>query len=118
MRTLRAVEKQLLSTLLAGTPDGLVFLPSLDTIPARSMKDGGMGSVAFYPESGSDRRFGGELIAGEFKDEDGVPVSVVVNIDQDGGLYELDVWKVDNSPLRRWPAPQEVVIRQINRSGS
>ena len=39
----------------------------------------------------------------EFLDSDGVPISVTLNIDDDGLLYELDIWKVDFSPIIKYP---------------
>ena len=30
---------------------------------------------------------------------------------QGGNLFELDVWKVDFSPLRRWPSPEKLTVR-------
>ncbi len=38
--------------------------------------------------------------AGEaaFRDEDGTPVSAVLTLDQDRALFELDLFKADNSP--------------------
>jgi hypothetical protein len=35
-----------------------------------------------------------------FKDIDGTPVSAALNVDQQGNLYELDIWKVDFSPTQ------------------
>ncbi|PPQ19023.1 hypothetical protein CV770_12900 [Bradyrhizobium sp. AC87j1] len=63
------------------------------------MNDGGMGSLRFV--GSADRRLGKCIGEAEFDDADGVPVSVALNIDQRGELYELDFWKVDFSPLQR-----------------
>lgn len=41
-------------------------------------------------------------------DEDGVPVEIALNLDTNGNLFELDIWKVDFSPLRRLPQPLEL----------
>ena len=49
-----------------------------------------------------------QAVAGEFTDLDGVPVSVALNLDSEGKLYELDLWKVDFSALRRWPQPSAI----------
>ncbi|EIE01321.1 hypothetical protein LEP1GSC185_3526 [Leptospira licerasiae serovar Varillal str. VAR 010] len=38
-----------------------------------------------------------------FYDEDGTEVSATLNIDQYGDLYELDLWKVDFSRLKKIP---------------
>lgn len=71
------------------------------------MRDAGMGSLQFA--AGTARpRFGKEVAACQFHDEDGVLVSATLNLDQHGRLFEMDVWKVDFSPLRRWPTADEI----------
>jgi len=72
------------------------------------MQDGGMGSIRFLTPSKSSRQLGKAVAKGEYIDEDGIPVSIVVNVDQDGELYEVDFWKVDFSPLRRYPKVSEI----------
>jgi hypothetical protein len=76
------------------------------------MNDGGMGSLRLFPGGIDDtsRSFGRELVLAEFPDTDGVPVSVALNLDAQGSLYELDVWKVDFSPLLQWPDPAALRI--------
>ena len=76
------------------------------------MADGGMGSLRFLIPSieNSMRRLGEVFAQGEFNDEDGVPVSFTVNLDKDGKLFELDLWRVDFEPLKRLPRKNEVVI--------
>jgi len=75
------------------------------------MNDGGMGSLLFVRESVGERRFGQELGEADFDDVDDVLVSVTLNLDQNGDLFELDVWKVDNSPLKRFPPLTDIRIR-------
>src|SRR2546421_11169790 len=70
------------------------------------MNDGGMGSLLFV--GSADRRFGKCIGEAEFDDADGVLVSVALNIDQRGKLFELDLWKVDFSPLQRIAALDEL----------
>lgn len=74
------------------------------------MSDGEMGSLKFARTDGEEHRLGKTISRAEFMDEDGVTVSVVVNLDEDGHLYELDVWKVDFSPLKRWPKTKDIVV--------
>jgi len=38
-----------------------------------------------------------------FLDVDGVTVIASLNIDKDGNLFELDIWKTDYSPLIKYP---------------
>ena len=35
-------------------------------------------------------------------------VSATVNLDNNDELFELDIWKTDYSPLKRYPQPDEV----------
>ena len=71
------------------------------------MDDGDMGSLRFFSNT-EDPRFGKEAAECKFEDSDGVPVSATLNLDQDGELLELDVWKVDFSRLNRWPNADEI----------
>ncbi|MCK1287702.1 hypothetical protein IVB41_27745 [Bradyrhizobium sp. 44] len=70
------------------------------------MNDGGMGSLCFV--GSADRRFGKCIGEAEFDDADGVLVSVALNIDQRGELFELDLWKVDFTPLQQMAASDEL----------
>jgi len=71
---------------------------SLPAIEVEEMDDGGMGSLLF--KSGKlDRFLGKELASETFVDTDGVEVIVTLSLDNYGELFELDVWKVDFSPV-------------------
>lgn len=79
----------------------------LDTLRAQPLSDGGMGSLRF--DSATEAaRFGRSVAEATFEDEDGVPVTAALYMDEGGALFELDVWKVDFSPLRRWPTVHEL----------
>jgi len=77
----------------------------VQNLRAESMNDGGMGSLHFFTET-EDPKFGGAVAEYGFKDEDDIPVYVTLMIDQNGKIFELDLWKVDFSPLQKWPNPQ------------
>ena len=70
------------------------------------MQDGGMGSIRFL--KASPGTFGTALVEAQYLDSDGVLVSIAVNADKQGQLFELDFWKVDFSPLKRYPDPLNV----------
>ena len=55
--------------------------------------------VRFFDIPSSGRRFGCEVSRLEFTDSDGVVVSVTLNLDQRGKLFEVDVWKTDFQPV-------------------
>jgi hypothetical protein len=111
-RKLSREENALLIALLRGKDQDPHLVESLKDLAVREMNDGGMGSLLLLPEGLEDtaRSFGKQLVLGEFIDSDGVPVSVTVNLDKEGRLYELDVWKVNFEPIKTWPDPQSVKI--------
>jgi hypothetical protein len=66
-----------------------------------------MGSLRFYSATDSPR-FGACVSDFAFKDEDDVQVIASLYLDQTGALFELDMWKVDFSPLHRWPCAADL----------
>jgi hypothetical protein len=73
------------------------------------MQDGGMGGIRFVrPDI---RRFGRELTEAQYLDSDGVLVIISINADDQGDLFELDFWKVDFSPLKQYPKPENVTAK-------
>ena len=57
----------------------------------------GMGSLLLLPKesAGKNRIFKEQISDIMFKDADGIPVIVSLNIDKDDCLFELDVWKIN-----------------------
>lgn len=108
-RKLTAPEKVLLRHMLSRAHAAEALLERLESLRVTGMDDGGMGSLR-VEASGVEQGYFGETIAeAEFIDEDGVAVLVALNLDQKGRFYELDVWKVDFSRLKRWPRPEEII---------
>ena len=104
-RNLRLEERMLIAALLSVSHrEKLKDLTP--EIQARDLQDGGMGSIRF--DRADPRRFGQEIARAEYEDMDGVLVSITLNIDDRGELFELDIWKVDFSPLKRFPKPSDV----------
>ncbi|WP_063826866.1 hypothetical protein [Cupriavidus sp. WS] len=101
-RRLRDDERALLVALIAGKPEASRLLSSLDETIVEEMDGGGMGSLLFLRSDNRPRHLGKQLVEKEFADIDGVPVMVTVNLDERGELFELDIWKVDFSPLMRF----------------
>ena len=81
------------------------------------MQDGNMGSLRFVTLEYPDRRYGSMIVEAEFTDADGVLVSVALNLDDRGNLLELDIWKVDFSPIERYPKPEDLRFGVIWGSG-
>jgi hypothetical protein len=108
-RSLRDEELELVRSLLSGVSGQTALEHTLLTSRVTDMRDGGMGSIRFVqPEP---RSFGKELAQAEYVDRDGVLVSITINVDQKGQLFEVDFWKVDFSPLRRYPKPSDLAVK-------
>lgn len=71
------------------------------------MEDGGMGSLSIAPLN-ELRKFGSSVASCEFNDSDGVLVSAELYVDQSGVPFEIDVWKVDSSPLLSYPTLEQI----------
>jgi hypothetical protein len=75
----------------------------------KQMDDGGMGSFFILQSDYSanlNRKFGKQASEYQFNDEDGVPVLVTLNLDEDNRLFEVDVWKTDYSPVIKFKVPE------------
>ena len=112
-RPLRAQEAALIRVLLAKVYPAESLESALKDSRVAEMQDGGMGSIRFLG-SGS-KTFGMELVEAKYLDSDGVLVCIAVNADKQGQLFELDFWKVDFSPLKRYPNPSDVSDISIPR---
>ena len=71
----------------------------------KDMDDGGMrGLYLFNNLNLKNRRiFGKSISEYHFVDEDGVKVIVSLYLDELGNLFELDIWKTDFTPLKKFP---------------
>ena len=78
------------------------------------MKDGRMGSISFDLKGDQSRTR--QIIAGNFKDKDGVIVDFELTADNEGNLFELDIWKVDFSPLISLPNEKEIKITATTKA--
>lgn len=105
-RPLRPEESALIRTLLHGVCPEAALESALTTSSVVDMQDGGMGSIRFI--SSEPQSFGKALVEAQYLDSDGVLVSIAVNADKHGELFELDFWKVDFSPLGRYPKPSDI----------
>lgn len=103
LRKLRDDERALLVALIPPS-HAHHLISSLDDAIVEEMSDGGMGSLLFHRSDNAPRHLGKQLIEKELSDIDGVPVIVTINLDNHGALYELDIWKVDFSPLKQFPS--------------
>ena len=104
-RPLRRAEKDLIAGLLKDSSGTKAIEPSLADAVVQPMDDGGMGSLRFVYPIEPEQRYCRTIAETMAVDKDGVPLSITLSVDQRGRLFELDVWKVDNSPLKRFPKP-------------
>ena len=87
----------------------------VDQLLVEPMDDGGMGSFRIG-EAAIPRKLGCAVAEVQFSDADGILVTAVLNVDTEGRLYEVDVWKVNFAPLQRWPSELEMVPVLFNTS--
>jgi hypothetical protein len=102
-RPLSKQEQKLLEVLIKKAK--LDFPQMNDKLLAQPVKDGNMGGLRLVPDGikNETRLFGNMASELEFTDEDGITVIASLNIDTNGNLFELDIWKTDFSPLIRIP---------------
>lgn len=111
LRRLTKAEIDFLRRLFSWCRDGEKFSIGLEDIFVQDMDDGGMGGVFFLSKNRNDQVLGNMLMELEFFDEDGAIVSVVINLDQNGDLYEMDVFKGDFSALLSFPEKEDIIIK-------
>jgi len=102
-RFLNSREIQLIGKMVEGRPEAERIKGGLGQAKVSDMADGRMGSLKFVYDEGVPRRFARVLVEGAGVDEDGVPIAIAISIDDLGDLFELDIWKVDFSPVRAFP---------------
>lgn len=71
----------------------------------RPMDDGLMGSLYLFPQGEvlKSRKFGKQVSEFQFTDVDGVDVIASLNVDSEGNLFELDIWKTNFERLIKIP---------------
>lgn len=82
-----------------------IGLTVADSLRVDEVADGGMGSLLFR-RGASITKYGVSEVF--FVDEDGVLVTAVLNTTAEDQPVELDVWKVNFAPLKRWPTESEI----------
>lgn len=92
MRSPIAKEVEILSILIKKA--GLDIDPV--KLQVETMDDGGMGSLKIGANY-SGRSYGSCASEYQFTDSDNIAVSATLNLDKEGNLYELDIFKADFS---------------------
>ncbi len=106
-RPLKEPERHLMERLLQQVEDNAALKRQLAIAQVREMEDGGMGSLYFlHPKkTDTERLFGKRIAELQFKDADGVDILASLNLDTDGDIMELDIWKIDYSPTVKLEVP-------------
>ena len=105
LRKATADEQRLLDALV-NQAKALILSPNWkDALLVQTMDDGGMGSILLFPNGPTEtkRLLGSVASELKFPDDDGGEVLASLNLDCEGELFEVDVWKVNFSPLIRIP---------------
>jgi hypothetical protein len=105
-RLLREEEIALISSLICRIANNENLKSALQSSRVIDMKDGNMGSIRFARD---ERRILGKVLAeAQYTDGDGVRVIIGLYADNKGDLFEVDFWRVDFSPLKRYPKPPDL----------
>jgi len=104
VRKLKEDEIALINWMINDTEEGRIILNGLEELIVEEMNDGGMGSLRV---KGNENRLFSRELGKQFDgfDIDNVPVFISVFLDTNGDFFELDVFKGDFSPLKRFPSP-------------
>jgi len=102
-RKLRLEEVSLITRMIKNTDEGGCIISKLEDLIVEEMKDGGMGSLRVVIPGEDKRVYSRELAKVDLFDVDQVPVFISINLDADGNFFELDVFKGDFSPLKKFP---------------
>lgn len=105
MRKLTNDEYNLVIFLLEDKPGTQQIVDNLHLREVEEIDDGGMGSLRFVSNDGTERKFGKEIAEFSLKDLDGMMVSFAIFFDEEGDIFELDIFKADFSPLIQFPSP-------------
>jgi hypothetical protein len=116
MRNLKKEEHDLIVFLLKDNPIYKGSINELSECTVQEMDDGGMGSLRFQYNDEKMRKFHKQIANISILDVDEVPVSFAINVDDNGDLFELDVFKGDFLPLKQFsvqpynvlPSPQNL----------
>lgn len=75
------------------------------SLQVSEMDDENMGSLRLFTSQCDVGKpsFGKRVSECHFKDSDGVDVIASLNIDSNGNIYELDLWKVNFTELKKIP---------------
>jgi hypothetical protein len=109
-RRLRKNERDIIVAMLDGNPSHAELMSRLEADAVEDMQDGGMGGIRFFADD-KGRRPSLESRRRNTPTPTECLSAFVLNADAMGALYEIDFWKVDFSPLRRYPLPSDLRLK-------
>lgn len=106
LRKLREEEKRLITDMLS---EKIIDLTNaeIDSALVIDLNDGNMGSIRFIYDT--DSTYQAQIASAEYADSDGAIVSIAINTNTQGNLYEIDFWKTDFSALLKYPTPEKLI---------
>ena len=108
-RCLRQEEINLLQFLIQSSGCKSDNNSDLRAVCVEDLNDGGMGGIRFRTNIKIDAKLKNPVLAA-YTDADGTMVSISLASDANSNLYEMDFWKVDFSPLEKYPKPEDIVL--------
>jgi hypothetical protein len=105
LRPIKPEERELISHLLR-----LVQGEERYKIPdeVENLGEGGLGGIQLSGKGDP----AADLVEATYFDEDRRKVLITLTVNEHGELYDLDIWKMDFSPLRRYPTPDKVTLAE------
>jgi hypothetical protein len=97
-RQIRQEEKDLIAFMIAHLPEGKGNFVIPEQV--NELADGGMGSLQIN-ERGAHYK---DLTQMEYTDVDGQKALITLTENGNGELFDLDIWKVDFSTLKKFPS--------------
>lgn len=112
LRKPTADELRLIRFLIASSEDRSLATNLLPITMVSEMDDGGMGGLLIFENGVIDRKrkYGSVLASCKFTDADGIEVIASLYLDDNGNIYELDVWKTNFQELISIPNESEFVV--------
>jgi hypothetical protein len=103
LRPIKPEERALIEHLL-----GLIQGGARYSIPGEveNLGEGGLGGIQLSSKGEPVQ----ELVEADYVDEDGGKVLITLTANAEGQLFDLDIWKMDFSSLKRYPAPAQVTL--------
>jgi hypothetical protein len=101
-REIRQEEKDLITHLIKQLPanSSQYHIPLI----VIELQDGGMGSIQLTDKGRHQK----DLIQMQYVDTDGQKVIITLTENQAGELFDLDLWKVDFTPLKQFPTVEKL----------